>query len=129
MHNGAPFTDRQKKNMTELRARRKRGPMDRYRVYFRSQWGAIIGREEFIAANDAAAVGIAKSAWEASSDICYSYDLWQGCRQVIVLPNIEAMSIAAQESALDLEERLLKSQWAIAKSQRLLERARRLAAS
>jgi hypothetical protein len=98
--------------------------MATYRVYFRSQWGAIIGREDFIAANDAMAVGIAKSAWNASSDICYSYELWQGGRQVIVLPNIEAISIAAQESALDLEERLLKSEWAIAKSQRLLERTR-----
>ena len=103
-----------------------------YRVYLRNPKGRIVGREDFDAADDHAAMTIAEQLRDACSDLCVSFELWNGSRRVDAFPRLvprldaAGISAATQEAVVLLEERLLESRWTIADSQRLLEQSRRL---
>ena len=99
--------------------------MAEYRIYFVSTT-TICGRHDFSADNDQSAIQIAHLLFEACSDGCQSYDLWQGDRRVAIprlfVPlTFNELSAAQQECAVDTEERIVRSEWSIAKSRRLLE--------
>jgi hypothetical protein len=103
-----------------------------YRIYFRHQRGGVVGREDFDAEDDRVALGFAVALCEACSDVCDSFELWQGVRLVGTtrgrdFPNADARLLSAKTQAaiVEREERLRDSKWAVARSRRLLERLQR----
>ena len=100
--------------------------MEAYRLYFKAR-GSIVAREDFDAENDAGAQRIAAVLFDACSDRCDVIDLWQGTRQVpLDLPGrgegLGSLSEAHQEIAVKTEEIIVRSEWTIAASRRLIER-------
>jgi hypothetical protein len=97
-----------------------------YRIYFRVS-GQIHGREDFEAAGDVGAIRIARVLYYACSDICDSFDLWQGNRQLCAQqPHHQKTSLddlieAHQNMVIEKEERISQSRWLIAQSRRLIE--------
>lgn len=109
--------------------------MSEYRLYFVDQKGAIQAREEFIAPNDDAAIVISDWVCRACSDTCHSYELWQGDRRVIAFDDSRGGPVAAptdhqtidiQQITLTIEERLQRSHWLIARSEKLIAETQRL---
>jgi hypothetical protein len=99
--------------------------MTAYRLYFKAG-GSIVARQDFDGENDADAQQIAVALFDACSDSCQTFDLWQGGRQVpIRLPHRTAslrdLSDAHQDTVLGTEEIIARSDWAIARSRRLIE--------
>src|SRR5215472_1611707 len=100
-----------------------------YRLYLRDSVG-VVGRDDFEAPSDVAALRIAVLVWDACSDECDRYEVWQGERWVAAgqkntaRPPIAATEIAAKtrESLIAREEAIQNSRWAVARSRRLLER-------
>lgn len=90
----------------------------------------ISGREEFEADNDAAALSIARVIYDAAGDVCDTFELWDGTRQVdqtrIVPLRATALAAGRQNEVVRTEEALLHSRWAIARSRRLLARLEEL---
>lgn len=86
----------------------------------------ITGREEFAAESDAAALAIARNIFAAATDLCDAFELWDGPRQIDQsrMATLRAGTVTAhrQEEVIRTEEALLSSNWAIARSQRLLAR-------
>jgi hypothetical protein len=102
-----------------------------YRVYFRNQHAFIIGRDDFLAVDDADATVIAKTLADACSDLCTGIELRQGARRVDTSPEQlipDADEIAARVQNIVLERLLVlrESQWVIAESGRLLKETQRL---
>jgi hypothetical protein len=64
-----------------------------YRIYFFGD-RAICGRHDFDAANDATAFQIAQALFDACSDSCQSFHLWQGERRLYVLRTYRETSFA-----------------------------------
>ena len=99
--------------------------MNTYRIYFFGE-RAISGRHDFDADNDPTALQVAHALFDACSDRCQSFDLWQGDRRVY-LPRLyrersfAEMSAANQEAVIETEEMISRSEWRVAKSRRLLE--------
>ncbi|HEY1798818.1 MAG TPA: hypothetical protein VGG57_22085 [Stellaceae bacterium] len=97
-----------------------------YRIYFIGP-AMIQGRHDFSADNDQSAVEMAFALFDACSDSCQSFDLWQAARPIPV-PRLfrptpfNQLSAAQQECVVDTEERIARSQWHVANSRRLLER-------
>ena len=90
----------------------------------------IAGREEFEAENDAAALAIARTIFDAAADLCDAFELWDGIRQIdqsrmATLPT-SVVTAQWQEHVIRAEEALLSSRWAIAHSRRLLARINEL---
>jgi hypothetical protein len=100
--------------------------MTSYRLYlYRGR--DIGGREDFESGNDTSATRTAELIFEACSDRCSAWEVWQGVRRVAAAPEARPMRVihvteVMQQSVLDTEERILNSKWAVASSQRLLER-------
>ena len=99
--------------------------MASYRIYFFAE-RAIRGRHDFDADNDQAAIQVGYVLFDACSDDCRSFDLWQGPRRIAVprlfVPKtFDELSAANQECVVDTEERIVRSEWNIARSRRLLE--------
>jgi hypothetical protein len=100
-----------------------------YRIYFRAVTG-IVGRHDFAAADDDEALALAEILSEACSDECTSFELWHHTRLVVpertapLRPALGADEInaAMQASLIEREEAIQQSDWAIARSKRLLER-------
>lgn len=91
---------------------------------------AITGCTEFEAENDAAALAIARSIFEAATDVSAAFELWDGTRQIdqnrmATLPT-SVVTAQWQEHVIRAEETLLKSGWAIARSRTLLARLEQL---
>jgi len=86
----------------------------------------ITGREEFQAENDAAALAIARGIYDAASDLCDAFELWDAGRQIDQsrMATLQTSVVTAQwqEHVMRAEEALLNSGWAIARSRRLLAR-------
>jgi hypothetical protein len=108
--------------------------MDSYRVFFRNAFG-IVGRQDFLAGDERAAVAIAEILCEACSDKCDSFDVWRGVRCVVQqrrprFPRLSADAITAegQSVLIECEEAIRKSQWTVASSERLLMRLAELRA-
>lgn len=109
--------------------------MSGYRLYFVDERGAIQAREEFHAQDDDVALAASNLVFRACSDACYSYELWQGGRQVIAYGASRANSpvgltdeqtIMVQQIALALEEAVQRSHWRIARSKKLIGETERL---
>src|SRR5260370_10464693 len=103
--------------------------MDSYRVFFRNAFG-IVGRQDFLAGDERAAVAIAEILCEACSDKCDSFDVWRGVRCVVQerrprFPRLSADAITAegQSVLIECEDAVRKSQWTGATSDRLSMRA------
>ncbi len=100
-----------------------------YRIFLRGQ-AAILGREDFKAETDQAAIILAEVICDACSDICDFFELWQGGRHVTAgyakLVQVDASMLNAemQAAAALHEEQLRDSQWCVAESRRLLELTR-----
>lgn len=93
---------------------------------------AITGCNEFEVENDAAALAIARSIFEAATDVSDAFELWDGTRQIdqnrmATLPT-GVVTAQWQEHVIRAEEALLNSGWAIARSRRLLARFAQLRA-
>jgi hypothetical protein len=86
----------------------------------------ISGCEEFDAENDAAALAIAREIFNAASDVCDAFELWDGTRHIDQsrMATLQTTALVAhrQEHIVRTEEALLNSHGAIARSRRLLER-------
>ena len=110
------------------------GPtMLEYRMYFRIA-GQIHGRDDFEANSDVAAIRIARVLYEACSDVCESFELWQGTRRLRARQahcwkaNLADLIEAHQRVVIEREECISHSEWMIARSQRLIEALDRAAA-
>lgn len=104
--------------------------MGTYRMYFLDA-DRIRAREDFEADIDIDAIGIARALYDACSDICDSFELWQEERKVETAQGFEPVSLAEltqahQQIVLETEEAILNSEWSIARSRRLIERIERL---
>jgi len=98
-----------------------------YRIYFTARHGSILGRHDFEAQDDLAASRIACALFEACSDSCHSLDLWQGTRRIRVRRPQRSLGLAdlsddLQEVAIKTEEMIVRSEFAVAHSRRLIER-------
>lgn len=109
--------------------------MGTYRLYFRDDDWAIVGRDDFEAEDDFQAILIARALCAACADRCAGYGLWQGTRRVnasfpLRQPNLRANKLPpkAQDIVLEHELNILESQWTIADSERLLRQTARLLA-
>jgi hypothetical protein len=97
----------------------------RYRIYFRNTQGWIEACEDFRADSDQAAAIIGSWLFEACSDCCADYDVWCGKQRVdggmqpaiMRAPPNARMRASLQRAA----EALLKAEWKIAQSERLLD--------
>jgi hypothetical protein len=102
-----------------------------YRIYFR-QGHMVVGRDDFDIDSDASAVIVGRTLFDACSDACNSFDLWQGERQIDPWRPGELKALGRdvtehrQRVIAESEERLRDSRWAIASSKRLLERIENL---
>jgi hypothetical protein len=102
--------------------------MPSYRTYFRGG-GVIVGRDDFDADGDKAALLIASKLRDACSDVCDTFELWQGGRRVHWPPNSAAtsskqISACTQEIVAEREIAIRDSAWPIARSKRLLDATR-----
>jgi hypothetical protein len=102
-----------------------------YRINFR-QGHLVVGRDDFDVDSDAGAVIVGRTLFDACSDRCSSFDLWQGERQIDPWRPRELKALGRdvtehrQRVIAASEERLRDSRWAIASSKRLLERIENL---
>ena len=107
-----------------------------YRVYLYGVSGSFQGRDEFEAKDDREAMTIADLLYEACSDLCEGFEVWDGARRVdssfSKLPcpsvSVEQITFAMQTSLMRREEAMRNSQWAVARSERLIARMDRLLA-
>jgi hypothetical protein len=91
----------------------------------------IRARVDFEADNDIDAIRIAQVLGDACSDNCDSFELWQEERKVDTAPGFQPLSLAEltqahQQSVVEIGEAILKSEWTILQSKRLIERIERL---
>jgi hypothetical protein len=101
--------------------------MSTYRMYFRAA-GEIHGRDDFEADDDVAAIRIARALHDACSDMCQSFELWQGTRKIRthkrphhVTAGLAGLIEAHQRVTIEREEAISESEWMIARSRRLIE--------
>lgn len=101
-------------------------PHPPYRIYLRGPSDNIVGREDFEAEGDEAAMVLARLLYQACNDVAQRFELWQGGRQVDAGSDattaLDALTTRIEDEATQLEERLRDSHWAIARSETLLER-------
>ena len=100
-----------------------------FRIYLRGRSGAIQGREDFSVENDDAARIVARLLLDACSDVCDRVELWEGTRRIELRDDISFLPIRPgevtqrmQASLVECEEAIQRGRWAVASSQRLLER-------
>jgi hypothetical protein len=98
--------------------------MATYRIYF---FGAqeVIGRHDFEADNNTIAIQMAQALFDACSDNCQLFDLWQGTKRISIPrlfqpTSFAELSAASQERVMQTEEQIAQSEWLVAKSRRLL---------
>ena len=107
--------------------------MSTYRVFFRSA-SRIVGRHDFVAPDDQAAVTIADVLCDACSDRCDAFEVWSGDRCVLGHKprsprTAEVILGRRQDAVIELEEMMQRSSWAIASSEKLLKCVEELRAS
>ena len=98
--------------------------MTSYRMYFLAS-ERIEGRQDFEADEDIAAIRIARVLHDACSDICQSFELWQGTRQIRAqhqqTDHFAELIEDHQRLTINTEELISQSDWRIARSRRLIE--------
>jgi len=108
--------------------------MSTYRVFFRSA-SRIVGRHDFVAPDDQAAVTIADVLCDACSDRCDAFEVWSGDRCVLGhkprSPHTAEVILGgrSQDVLIECEEAMQLSGWAIASSEKLLKCVEELRAS
>jgi len=105
--------------------------MTSYRIYFTALNDRIVGRHDFEADDDAAAARIGYVLFEACSDACHAFELWEGSRKVRSRRRRRHVSLSDladdhQQIVVQTEELISRSEWVIAQSRKLLERLDRL---
>jgi hypothetical protein len=96
-----------------------------YRVFFRDEDNQICGREDFAADTALAATRIARTLADACSDVCCTFELWDGEKLIsapIKADDIGRLEARHQEIVVHTEETIRHSNWRIAESRRLIER-------
>ena len=99
--------------------------MSRYRMYFLTS--GIRSAEDFEADNDIDAIRMARVLCDACSDVCSSFELWQGTRLVRVRPppyrgiSLSDLREAQQRIVIEREKTIRESHAVLARSQRLVE--------
>jgi hypothetical protein len=109
--------------------------MRTYRLYFLDVH--IMGECDFQAVDDDQATAIAEILFDACSDRCRSWQIWEADVVVAVgpqklhwaHPDASHLTELRQENVVQCEERILRSAWAIASSERLLAQLDQLKAS
>jgi hypothetical protein len=97
-----------------------------YRLYFLAS-GRIRAAEEFEANNDIDAIRIARLVYDACSDMCEAFELWQATRLIRTRPppysgvSLSDLTENHQRIVIEREEVIRNSHWALARSQRLIE--------
>jgi hypothetical protein len=92
----------------------------------------LAGRDEFVAEDDLSALVIAAELADACSDVCVSFELWDGTRRVgdealrQPKPSGADLNRRTQETVIEREIMMRDSEWLVAKSKRLLDRIRQL---
>jgi hypothetical protein len=87
----------------------------------------IRAAEEFDADNDINAIRIARALYDACSDMCEAFELWQATRLIRTRPppyrgvTLSDLSEAHQRIVIEGEEIIRASHWALARSRRLIE--------
>jgi hypothetical protein len=104
--------------------------MPSYRIYFRGG-GVMVGRDDFEADADEAALLIARNLRDACSDVCDRFELWQGTRHVDWRLNSPAISPeqineCTQEIVAEREIAIRDSAWQMGRSKHLLDATRHL---
>jgi CheY-like chemotaxis protein len=100
----------------------------KYRLLLLDESDAILGRDDFDAEDDPGAVLIANMLYDACSDRCARFELYQNGRRLDLssrnrpLERPEQIRARTQEIVLEREQALYDSGMAIAESKRLLER-------
>lgn len=101
--------------------------MPEYRIYLCDEHGKIGARQSFRAENDEEACEAAALIFDACTDRCSRFEVWDGRRQVMTgaerpgQAQFESLSAQRQESIIDYEEKLRDSAWQISRSRRLIE--------
>ena len=100
--------------------------MGGYRVFFRNGPN-IVGRHDFTADNDQAAVTTADVLCDACSDRCDSFEVWSGARCIVGRTSrspraVDVIMGRSQQSIVECEDALQRSDWIIASSKKLLDR-------
>jgi DNA-binding response OmpR family regulator len=132
LHKPFRLTDLERELARLLPAGQVAGRGISYRIYFRDKEGLTAGRHEFYATDDDAAMMIATLLCDACSDVCETFELWDGTRRVDMsieqkpALTAEQINAHAQESAVQSEIAIRDSEWLIAQSQRLSERIQKL---
>ena|SRR5438876_1211278 len=97
--------------------------MATYRIFFRNSSG-IVGRHDFIADDDEAAVAMAEVLCDACSDRCDSFGLWTSDHCIAEQRprplTVDAIVENRQAAVIVHEEAVQRSQWSISSSERLL---------
>lgn len=98
-----------------------------YRLHFLDDTRSVLGLYDFPADTDDDALEIAQLTFDACSDRAKSFEVWHGARLVASAGGTSAATLeqvvtARQIQAVELEERIRDSKWAVASSKRLLGR-------
>jgi hypothetical protein len=108
----------------------------RFRFYDDDDDHTVLGDFDFEAGDDIQAVETAEVLFDACSDRCQSWELWEGQVFLVRGPQNIGMPLRAsdlgrrrQESIIGYEETILNSEWAIASSEGLLAELDKLKAS
>lgn len=101
--------------------------MPHFRLYFRDTVG-IVGIDNFEASDNQAARSIAHVLYDACSDQCGGYELWQNASLIVeymnpsIRPATGDLRDHHQALVIEREEAIQSSKWMIASSRRLLRR-------
>jgi hypothetical protein len=97
--------------------------------YFMAEGRRVVGQCDFRAESDAAALDVAQPVFDACSDRARSFEVWHGARLMALgagSMTLKAIIDKRQTQVIELEERIRDSKWAVASSQRLLQRLKEL---
>ena len=97
-----------------------------YQIYFLAD-GRTQAREDVQADDDVAAIRIARVLYDACSDVCEAFELWQGSREIRAAQQpyhatarLADLIEAHQRVTIDREEAISQSKGMIARSRRLI---------
>jgi hypothetical protein len=100
--------------------------LHRYQLFLLAS-GELGTRLEFFADDDEEALENGSLLFEACSDVCSSYELWNGSQLLIrgrpagAPTALQTLSEARQSQMLQMEESLHSSRWCITRSNRLAD--------
>jgi hypothetical protein len=90
--------------------------------------GNVIGRADYVSADDVSALIIGEALFEICSDLARQYEVWRGDYQVAACGKGDITNLlvtlpeSLQKIVVDVEIALHDSGWAVAESKQLLEK-------